>query len=91
VKPGRYRHFKGREYEVIAVAKHSETQEEYVVYRALYGDGDYWVRPKGMFAEKLMVDGKMIPRFEYVGEVPKEGRSNQHPLRSNHILSRTII
>ncbi|HEX3044341.1 MAG TPA: DUF1653 domain-containing protein [Bacillota bacterium] len=70
MKPGRYRHFKGQEYEVITVAKHSETLEEYVVYRALYGAADYWIRPKGMFLEKVMVDGKMIPRFEYLSEMP---------------------
>ena len=49
VRPGRYRHFKGNEYEVIGVARHSETLEELVVYRALYGDGGLWIRPLAMF------------------------------------------
>ena len=71
VIPGRYRHYKGGEYEVIAVAMHSETMEEYVVYRALYGEGEYWIRPKGMFMEKVTVSGKFLPRFEYIGESGK--------------------
>ncbi len=67
LKPGRYRHFKGKEYEVIGVAKHSETLEEYVVYRALYGDGGLWVRPRTMFEEQVEVDGELKPRFVYIG------------------------
>ncbi len=67
IKLGKYRHFKGKEYEVIGVAKHSETLEEFVVYRALYGDFDLWVRPKQIFLEKVEKDGQMVPRFEYVG------------------------
>lgn len=63
LRPGRYRHFKGGEYEVIGIAKHSETQEEYVVYRALYGDGNLWIRPKAMFEESVTKDGASIPRF----------------------------
>ena len=57
VKPGRYRHFKGNEYEVIGTARHSETLEEMVVYRALYGDGGLWVRPAAMWAEQVERDG----------------------------------
>jgi hypothetical protein len=64
---GKYRHYKGNEYEVIGVAKHSETMEELVVYRALYGEEELWVRPLEMFTEEVEVDGKMIPRFEYIG------------------------
>ncbi len=64
---GRYRHFKGNEYEVIGVAKHSETLEEYVVYRALYGEGGLWVRPRSMFEELVEVDGELKPRFTYIG------------------------
>jgi len=60
---GRYRHYKNKEYEVIAVAKHSETLEDMVVYRALYGEGGIWVRPLSMFEETVMVNGKEIPRF----------------------------
>ena len=68
VKLGKYRHFKGNEYEVIGVAKHSETLEEFVVYKELYGDGEIWVRPKEMFLEKVDKDGKLVSRFEYLGE-----------------------
>ena len=67
VKLGRYRHFKGNEYEVVAIAKHSETLEEMVVYRALYQDGGYWVRPVNMFLETVTVNGKEQKRFEYIG------------------------
>ena len=68
VKPGRYRHFKGNEYEVIAVAKHSETLEEMVVYRALYGDGGVWVRPASMWNETIERDGKIYQRFTPIDE-----------------------
>ena len=57
IKPGRYRHYKGQEYEVVGTAKHSETEEEFVVYRQLYGTGDLWIRPKGMFAEQVHING----------------------------------
>jgi len=67
IKLGKYRHYKGKEYEVIGVAKHSETLEEIVVYRALYGNNDLWVRPLAMFVEEVEVNGKKIPRFEYIG------------------------
>jgi len=66
IKLGRYQHFKGKFYEVIGTAKHSETKEELVVYRALYGDRELWVRPKNMFLENVEVDGKTVPRFRYV-------------------------
>ena len=68
IKLGRYRHFKGNEYEVIGVAKHSENLEPMVVYRALYGDGGLWVRPASMWNEIVERDGKRFPRFTYVGE-----------------------
>ena len=68
VKPGRYRHFKGNEYEVIGTARHSETLEEMVVYRALYGDGGLWVRPAAMWAEQVERDGYHGPRFIWVAE-----------------------
>ena len=67
IKLGKYRHFKGGMYEVIGVAKHSETLEEMVVYKALYGEGGIWVRPLSMWEEKVTVDGKDIPRFTYFG------------------------
>ena len=63
VKLGRYRHFKGNEYEVIAIATHSETMEEMVVYRALYGDTALWVRPAAMWNETVEHDGIKCKRF----------------------------
>ena len=65
--PGKYRHFKGKEYELIGVASHSETLEPMVVYRALYGDGALWVRPASMWTETVDRDGYHGPRFQYVG------------------------
>jgi hypothetical protein len=65
--PGRYRHYKGNEYEVIGVARHSETDERVVVYRPLYNDTGLWVRPLAMFVEMVTVDGKAVPRFAYLG------------------------
>ena len=63
VKPGKYRHFKGNEYEVIGTARHSETLEEMVVYRALYGDGELWVRPAAMWEDTVQRDGQTFRRF----------------------------
>ena len=68
VRPGRYRHFKGNEYQVLGVARHSETEEEMVVYRALYGEGGLWVRPAAMWLETVTQDGITQPRFTYIGE-----------------------
>ena len=68
IKLGRYRHFKGNEYEVIALATHSETGERMVVYRALYGNGGVWVRPAGMWDVSVERDGKTYKRFTYIGE-----------------------
>ena len=68
IKIGRYRHFKGNEYEVIAIAKHSETTEDYVVYKALYGDGGLWVRPASMWNETVERDGATYKRFTFIGE-----------------------
>lgn len=68
IKPGRYRHFKGKEYEVLGVARHSETEEELVIYRALYGDFGLWVRPVSMWNETVERDGKTFRRFTYIGE-----------------------
>lgn len=64
--PGRYRHCKGNDYEVVAVARHSETLEPLVVYRALYGEGGLWVRPYAMFCEDVLVDGRAVRRFSPV-------------------------
>mgnify|MGYP006192697087 FL=1 len=68
--PGRYRHYKGKEYAVAGVARHSETEEPMVVYQTLYGKFDWWVRPLAMFREDVMVDGRPCPRFQYVGPLP---------------------
>ena len=68
IKPGRYRHFKGNEYEVLFTARHSETEEEMVVYRTLYGDYSLWVRPASMWNETLERDGKSFKRFTYIDE-----------------------
>ena len=68
IKPGRYRHFKDKEYEVLGIARHSETKEELVVYRALYGDFGLWVRPVSMWNETVERDGKSFRRFTYIGE-----------------------
>ena len=68
IKIGRYRHFKGHEYEVIGIAKHSETTEEMVVYRALYGEQGLWVRSASMWNETVERDGKVYQRFTYIGE-----------------------
>ncbi|HET9575631.1 MAG TPA: DUF1653 domain-containing protein [Nitrospira sp.] len=64
VQPGRYRHYKGNDYEVIGVAKHSETEEIFVVYRALYGERGLWIRPAAMFLETVVVEGLPRPRFQ---------------------------
>mgnify|MGYP002622418624 CR=1 FL=1 len=66
-RPGRYRHYKGGEYEVIGVARHSETLEPLVVYRPLYGASELWVRPHAMFFEEIVVDGRRQPRFAFLG------------------------
>ena len=67
IKLGKYRHFKGNEYEVIGFANDSETLEKMVVYRALYGEGELWVRPLEMFTEDVTRDGKTFKRFTYLG------------------------
>jgi hypothetical protein len=66
VKPGRYRHFKGGEYEVLAVATHSETHEQLVVYRPLCNNTGWWVRPLGMFVEMVEHEGRQVPRFSHI-------------------------
>lgn len=67
LRPGKYRHFKGKEYELICTATHSETMELMVVYRALYGEFGVWVRPLSMWNELVEVSGKKVPRFTYIG------------------------
>lgn len=63
ILPGKYRHYKGKDYEVLFLARHSETEEEMVVYRTLYGDHSLWVRPASMWQELVTVDGEQVPRF----------------------------
>ena len=76
VPTGRYRHYKGKEYSVLGVARHSETQEELVVYRQEYGDRGLWVRPAKMFLETVVVGGKEVPRFEHLGSNTHEAADN---------------
>ncbi len=66
LKLGKYEHYKGKRYEVIGVAKHSETLEELAVYRALYGNNELWVRPKNIFLERVEIDGIWVPRFKFM-------------------------
>jgi hypothetical protein len=67
IEPGRYRHYKGNDYTVLGVARHSETGETLVVYRQEYGDRGWWVRPQAMFMETVEVDGRIVPRFSPLG------------------------
>ena len=68
ITPGKYRHFKGGEYQVLGVARHSETLEEMVVYRALYGEGGLWVRPSAMWNETVEREGRVFRRFTRIEE-----------------------
>ncbi len=68
IRTGRYRHFKGNEYQILCLARHSETLEEVVVYQALYGERGIWVRPASMWNELVERDGKTVSRFVYIGE-----------------------
>lgn len=72
IQRGRYRHFKGGEYEVLYVARHSESLEPMVVYRALYGDRGIWVRPASMWNETVERNGKHVKRFAYIGDLPEQ-------------------
>ena len=72
LKKGIYKHFKGNKYELLDIAKHSETQEEMVVYKALYGDGGIWVRPVFMWDEEVEFEGEKVKRFTYCGEEDSE-------------------
>ena len=67
IRLGKYRHFKGNEYEVIGIARHSETDEAMVVYHPLYGEGGLWVRPASMWNETVERDGHVYQRFTYIG------------------------
>jgi hypothetical protein len=71
---GLYLHYKGQEYEVVDVARHSETQEWVVVYRCLYGDYSLWVRPYDMFIETVVVNEVEVPRFKYIGGIKQNNK-----------------
>jgi len=79
IKRGVYRHYKGNEYEVIGFAKHSETLEEMIVYKALYGECETWVRPLSMWENLIEVGGKTVKRFEYI-EYTRNFKSGDCPL-----------
>lgn len=68
LKAGKYRHYKGNDYQVLGVAKHSEDESELVVYQPLYGERGLWVRPLSMFTEMVNVEGKQVARFQYIGD-----------------------
>ena len=70
LRPGIYQHYKGQQYQVYEVARHSETEEELVVYRCLYGDYSLWVRPLAMFIESVAINGKLQPRFSFIADAP---------------------
>lgn len=92
--PGRFRHYKGKNYTVLGVARHSETQEELVVYRQEYGDHGLWVRPKAMFMETVKVDGKEVPRFQHLeAESGKENGNlfNNLPTQPPDEVVQTIL
>ena len=74
---GVYRHYKGNQYEVIGFAKHSETLEDMVIYKALYGEGGIWVRPLSMWGELVEIDGKAIRRFEYVDDKAETAKQDE--------------
>ena len=70
LRAGIYRHYKGPEYQVYEVARHSETEEQLVVYRPLYGKADLWVRPLSMFIESVVFEGQSVPRFQWLRDPP---------------------
>ena len=72
IRPGRYRHFKGKEYQVLGLVRHSETEEWLVLYRPLYGDGGLWVRPAAMWTEQVERDGRVQTRFVLLEEQPSQ-------------------
>lgn len=78
IQPGVYRHYKGKDYQVIGMARHSETEEELVVYRALYGSFALWVRPAKMFGETLEFEGKRVARFERMNDESLDNRTEEY-------------
>lgn len=80
--PGLYRHYKGLLYEVVGMARHSETLEALTLYRALYGAHELWVRPAAMFEEQVVIDGRAMPRFERCEEQPDASADLKGPLQT---------
>ena len=76
VKPGIYRHYKNQRYRVLDCAIHTETGEDLVIYRALYGEHQLWARPKQMFLDNVTISGRTVPRFEYLSDAEGESRSS---------------
>ncbi len=81
VQTGIYRHYKGKEYQVFQIATHSETSEQFVVYRCLYGDYSWWVRPLSMFTETVTIAGETLPRFQLIKALESE---LELPVRNKH-------
>lgn len=82
IKTGKYRHYKGSEYEVLSTARHSETEAWFVVYKTCYGDCSTWIRPLEMFTEMVEVDGQSVPRFAYIGD--EKPQRHRNTLSVNH-------
>ncbi|ARD11881.1 MULTISPECIES: DUF1653 domain-containing protein [Pseudomonas] len=87
LQPGLYRHYKGPQYRVFSVARHSETEEEVVFYQALYGDFGMWVRPLSMFLESVEVDGEHVPRFALVEAEPSLFHQREKELHNRLCLT----
>ena len=85
LRPGRYRHYKGRDYQLLYTATHSETLEEMVVYRALYGEGNLWVRPATMWNETIKLKGQAFPRFAYIENESSGGPMNTEIITQNGV------
>lgn len=90
IQLGKYRHFKGNEYEVIGIANHSETMEEMVVYRALYGEGGLWVRPASMWNETVERDGQVYKRFTYIGKEESDEKNRNSMETAIHAIEDNV-
>ena len=91
VKTGRYRHYKGNEYQVIGCARHSETEEEFVVYQALYGDHGLWIRPTAMFVEEVEKEGNRMPRFKLLEEKSRKDKGVHRSGSSYYYLALDLV
>ena len=90
IQPGLYQHYKGPQYRVFSVARHSETEEEVVFYQALYGDYGFWVRPLSTFLASVEVDGEQVPRFAFVHAEPSLFSKAQGECAQNPVLDLTL-